>query len=235
LPGQNQPMPIFKLDKDEIKFPPAQFADSEGLLCEGAGLTPLQLLAAYRGGFYFWFHPMRYIQWWSPDPRIILWIEDLSVPEYLTAQFEKLNFEVTYDRDLEGLMRFIQKNGNAGEMNEAWVTERTIRIFKEFHKEGYVHSIEIRVNRQLAGGLYGVAIGKVFFAEYIFGTTEYAREYALIKLAEKLKTEDFILIDLHKETNETIDLGLSEISRNEYLDVLKKNEKNHTIKGDWSQ
>jgi len=215
-------MPIFNLAKEETNYPPAQYADSEGLLCEGGGLSPEQLINAYKSGLYFWFDPMRYIKWWSPDPRIVLFPENLDVPTYLQNEFKTFNYSVTFNKDLEAVMRFCQSVENKAEMNPAWITERTIRVFKAMEEAGHVRTVEVWKEEELVGGLFGVAIGKVFFGEYICATEKYAAEYALVKLSEMLKTKDFKLIDLHKDTNETIDIGLSEISRNEYLAMVKE-------------
>jgi leucyl/phenylalanyl-tRNA--protein transferase len=216
-------MPIFKISKEESSYPPAQYADSEGLLCEGGGLAPEQLINAYKSGLYFWFDPMRYIKWWSPDPRIVMLPDEMDVPDYIKNEFKNLNYSVTFDKDLEGVMRLCQSIENKGEMNPAWVTERTIRVFKAMEESGHVHTVEVWKDKKLVGGLFGVAIGRVFFGEYICSTAKYASEYALINLVKKLKEKDFKLIDLHKDTNETIDIGLTEISRNEYLALVKEN------------
>ena len=215
-------MPIFKIPKAEINYPPAQFADSEGLLCEGGGLSPQQLVSAYKSGLYFWFHPMRYIKWWTPDPRIILLPSNLDVPEYLEKEITNLNYSATFDNDLETIMRLCMSVENTSEMNPAWITERTIRVFKEMDSHGHVKSVGVYKNDELVGGLFGVSIGKVFFGEYICGTDENASVFALISLVKKLSVEGFELFDLHKDTNETIDIGLSEMSRNEYLSLLKE-------------
>jgi leucyl/phenylalanyl-tRNA--protein transferase len=215
-------MPIFNISKDETNYPPAQYADSEGLLCEGGGLSPEQLINAYKSGLYFWFDPMRYIKWWSPDPRIVMFPEDLDIPDYLKKELDKLLYTVTFDNDLESVMRLCQSIENKGEMNPAWITERTIRVFKALEKTGHVRTVEVWNDNALVGGLFGVAIGKVFFGEYICSSEKHASEFALISLVNKLKENDFKLIDLNKDTNETIDIGITEISRNEYLALVKE-------------
>jgi len=215
-------MPIFQISKEETNYPPAQYADSEGLLCEGGGLSPEQLINAYKSGLYFWFDPMRYIKWWSPDPRIVLFPEDLDIPDYLEKEFNASVFSVTFNKDLEGVMRLCQYVENKEEMNPAWVTERTIRVFKALEETRQVRTVEVWKDKKLVGGLFGLAIGQVFFGEYICSTSKFASEFALFNLAKKLKAEDYKLIDLHKDTNETIDIGLSEISRNEYLALVKE-------------
>ena len=215
-------MPIFELSKEETKYPPAQYADSEGLLCEGGGLSPEQLINAYKGGLYFWFDPMRYIKWWSPDPRIVIYPENLSIPDYLKQDLEKTRYTATFNFDLEAVMRLCQSIENIGEMSPAWITERTIRVFAALNELGHVQTVGVFKDDKLVGGLFGVIIGKVFFGEYICSTEKYGKEFALISLAKELLNKEFKLIDLQKDTNDTLDIGLSEISRNEYLSHMKQ-------------
>lgn len=215
-------MPIFELSKEETKYPPAQYADSEGLLCEGGGLSPEQLLNAYISGLYFWFDPMRYIKWWSPDPRIVIYPEELNVPDYIKLDLENSGYSAIFNYDLEAVMRLCQSIENTGDMSPAWITERTIRVFAALNELGHVQTVGILKDDQLVGGLFGVIIGKVFFGEYICSTEKFGKEFALISLAKELIKRGFKLFDLHKDTNDTIDVGLSEISRNEYLAHLKE-------------
>lgn len=215
-------MPIFELSKEETKYPPAQYADSQGLLCEGGGLSPEQLINAYISGLYFWFDPMRYIKWWSPDPRIVMYPENLSIPDYIKQDLDKTGYTAVYNHDLEAVMRHCQSIENIGEMSPAWITERTIRVFAALNELGHVQTVGVFKDKKLVGGLFGVTIGKIFFGEYICSTEKYGKEFALISLAKELLERGYKLIDLHKDTNDTLDIGLSEISRNEYLDMVKK-------------
>ena len=165
---------------------------------------------------------MRYIKWWSPDPRIVMYPENLSIPDYMTLDFEKSEFKAIFNHDLEKVMRLCQTIENTGEMSPAWITERTIRVFTALHELGHVQTVGVFKDDKLVGGLFGVIIGKVFFGEFICSTEKYGKEFALISLAKELLKKGVKLIDLHKDTNDTIDVGLSEISRNEYLSDLKE-------------
>ena len=156
-------MPIFELSKEETKYPPAQYADSQGLLCEGGGLSAEQLINAYKSGLYFWFDPMRYIKWWSPDPRIVMFPEKIKVPDYIKQDLDKTGYTIAFNEDLDDVMRLCQSIENIGEMSPAWITERTIRVFKALNELGHVIAIGVFKDKQLVGGLYGVTIGKVYF------------------------------------------------------------------------
>lgn len=215
-------MPVFKLQKETLAFPPAHFADSEGFLCEGGIISAEWLLEGYKNGFYLWTNPMRYPKWWTPDPRIIMFPKDLDVPDYVEKGIKEANFKVTFNKDLLQVMKLIQTIENKGEMNNGWLTGKFINAFLEIEKKGLTLSVEVYKEDELVGGAFGASNGKIYFGEYINGTEEFAREYALIELAKKLKQENYSLIDLQKETNETIDIGLSEISRSEYIRILKQ-------------
>ena len=215
-------MPVFKLQEQIIAFPPAHFGDNDGLLGEGGLVNADWLLEGYKNGFYLWTNPMRYPKWWTPDPRIVLFPNDLDVPNYVNEGIKKADFTVTFNQDLEGVMKLIQSIENKGEMNNGWLTGKFMKAFLEIEKRGYALSVEVYQNNKLVGGAFGANNGKFFFGEYINGTAEFAREFSLIELTKKLQKENYTLIDLQKETTETIDIGLREISRSEYLRILKE-------------
>lgn len=215
-------MPVFKLQKEIIAFPPADFADSEGLLAEGGEVSAQWLLEGYKNGFYLWTNPMRYPKWWTPNPRIVMFPDKLEIPENVLKGIEKENFTVTFNQDLEGVMKLIQSIENKGEMNNGWLTGKLVNAFIEIKNRGLALSVEVYKNNKLVGGGFGASNGRLFFGEYFNGTVEFAKEYALIELVKKLKKENYAMLDLQKETTETIDIGLSEISRSEYLRILKQ-------------
>ncbi len=215
-------MPVFKLQEQIIAFPPAHFADSEGLLAEGGLISSSWLLEGYKSGFYLWTNPMRYPKWWTPDPRIVLFPNQLDVPDYVKEGIEKANFSVSFNQDLEGVMKLIQSIENKGEMNNGWLTGKLMKAYLEIDKRGLATSVEVYKDNVLVGGAFGANNGKVYFGEYINGVEPFVKEFALIELTKKLLLENFTIMDLQKETNETIDVGLSEVSRSEYLRILKE-------------
>ncbi len=216
-------MPVFKLQEHIVAFPPADFADSDGLLAEGGLISAEWLLEGYKSGFYLWTSPMRYPKWWTPNPRIVMFPQNLKVPKYVDEAIQKSNFKVSFNQDLEGVMKLIQSIENKGEMNNGWLTGKLIKAYLEIKKRGLALSVEVYQNNTLVGGAFGASNGKIYFGEYINGTVDFAKEFALIELAKALKERNFVIMDLQKETNETIDVGLSEISRSEYIRILKEN------------
>jgi len=215
-------MPVFKLDSNSVSFPPAHYADSDGLLGEGGIITAEWLLEGYKNGFYLWTSPMRYPKWWTPDPRIILFPKDLDIPDYVSEGIKQANFTVAFNQDLKGVMKLIQSIENKGEMNSGWLTGKLLKAYLEIEKKRLSLSVEVFKDNVLVGGAFGASNGKIFFGEYINGTEEFAAEFALIELTKKCQKEGFNLLDLQKETTETINIGLCEISRTEYIRILKQ-------------
>ncbi len=216
-------MPAFRLEKDKIAFPPAQFADNDGFLAEGGDITAEWVLEGHKNGFFSWNHPMRYPNWYSPDPRTVMFPRRLEVPEAIASVIAKSGFEVKFDTDLEKVMKFIQAIENARPMNHRWLTGKMILAYLDLEKKGHTFSVSVYRDGEPVGGFFGTKVNRVYFGEFVNGTEKYAAEYALIALSEKLKDTEVIMIDLQKPTCETAYLGHDEISRNEYLHLLKEN------------
>lgn len=216
-------MPYFELSKDEIAFPPAFYADNEGLLAVGGDMDIERLLLAYNSGIFYWHFPLKHIKWWSPDPRTVILLDSFDFPKdrYNTL---KNTFQVTHNTDFENVLRLCQQvNNRKDQMNNEWLSERSFRTFLELHKKGFAHSVEIWKNKQLVGGTFGVAIGKVFFGEYKFGILDNAAEFAVLYLLKMLSDEKFRLIDMQKPTIFLDGLEYDELSRIEYVGICKDN------------
>lgn len=209
-------MPYFFLPPDEIKFPPGHFADLDGLLAQGGDLTADWIIAGYQNGVFLWSSPMEPLKWFCPDPRVVIFPDQLSRIEYPA----KYHFE--FNSDLTSILDYCEALENKKEMNPAWVTGKFKQVYSELDQRGFVHSVQIKEESELIGVAFGSQIGRVFFMEYVSGKEEKIRESVLIALVNYLKDQGIQMIDVHKETNLTIDIGYSEISRNEYLDLLKK-------------
>ena len=215
-------MPSFQLSNENNSFPPAHFADSEGLLAEGGEISASWLLEGYKNGYYLWSSPMEYPKWWTPDPRIVFFPKELFIPDHVLEGIKKAGFKVSFNQNLEGLMKLIQSIENKEEMNSGWLTGKLINAYLEIDTLGLALSVEVYKNNKLVGGAFGATNKKIYFGEYINGSEKYAAEFALISLAKKLQKENYTLIDLQKGTNETIDIGLREISRSEYIHLIKQ-------------
>lgn len=216
-------MPYFELKKDDKSFPPAYFADIEGLLAVGGTMSVERLLLAYNSGIFYWHYPLKHIKWWSPDPRVVVKPASFEINE---SRWESLNkeFTVTTDSDFEQVLRGCQQVYNVdGQMDNRWLTERMVRIFLELRSKGLAHSVEVWRDGGLVGGLFGVAIGKLFFGEYLFSTMEGADELAVLHLITKLKNQNYRLLDMQKATFFFSGIEYDEIPRLEYVDICKEN------------
>lgn len=211
-------MPFFQLNENDLSFPPAHFADEQGMIAVGGDLSVERVLKAYRNGIFFWFGPMDFIKWWSPDPRVLVYPAEIERPA--PEQMEAV--DVTFDQDLEGLLRAIQKKENQPPMGENWLTEEMINLYQELHRQGLLHSLELKRDNQWVGGIFGIAIGKAFFAEYTYAEAENGDTLALRVLCQHLAAQDYPLIDLQKETNQVNDIDLQELSRMAYLDLVRE-------------
>jgi leucyl/phenylalanyl-tRNA--protein transferase len=220
-------LPYFELSKDKITFPPAYFGDIDGLVAVGGDMSIERLLLAYNSGIYYWHFPLKHIKWWSPDPRIVLMIDSFELSENRLDNLQD-EFTVSINTNFEKVLRLCQQVYNVQDsMSNEWLSERAVRSFLEMHEKGFAHSVEIWKEDQLVGGLFGVAIGKLFFGEYLVSCVEKADELALLYLVVQLKKKEFELLDMQKETVFFEGVVFDEISRIEYVALCKENAKKY--------
>jgi len=198
-------------------FPPAEEADSDGLLALGGSLTPEWLLDAYGHGIFPW--PItgqdEPVAWWSPDPRAILELDALHVSRRLRRTLRSGRFDVTCDKDFAGVIRGCATA--AGRVGATWITARMIAAYTKLSQLGYAHSVEVWHDGRLAGGAYGVTFGGLFAAESKFYRVRDASKVALVHLVMHLRARGYTLLDIQQLTPHTARLGAIEISRRRYL------------------
>ncbi len=224
-------MPVFRLP-DEIVFPSPDLAEEDGLLAVGGDLGVERLLLAYSMGIFPWYSEGSPILWWSPDPRLVLFQEELKISRSLRQTLKKGIFRVTFDTAFEEVMRGcaeIRRKDDQG----TWITEEMIEAYCSLHEEGFAHSVESRVEGSLTGGLYGVALGGVFFGESMFSRRSDASKVAFVGLVQRLAGLGFRIIDCQMTTPHLMSLGAREISRAEFLRRMKKALKIRTPQGTW--
>ena len=224
-------MPIFRLVEDPV-FPPPDYADPSGLLAVGGDLSSERLLEAYRLGIFPWYSDDQPILWWSPDPRLILDLEDFKVSRSLRKTLKKGVFQVTFDHafdDVIGACSSVPRDGQSG----TWITEEMQEAYIHLHGLGYAHSVESWFGGKLAGGLYGVSLGKAFFGESMFHLKSDASKVALATLVAKLKSWDFHFIDSQMTTEHMLNLGAKERSRRIFLKRLQSALRHPTRRGKW--
>jgi len=226
-------MPVYWLDKDDVSFPPADLANEDGIIALGGDLSVERLLSAYSNGIFPWFNNNDPFIWWSPDPRFVLYPDDLKVSKSMRPYFNQKKFQVTVDQEFETVMRNCQRAKREGQGGGTWITESMVEGYVNLHQAGYAHSVEVWKAEQLVGGLYGVALGKVFFGESMFSKVSNASKFGFISLVRKLVELDFDLIDCQQKTKYLGSLGAKEIPRINFLEHLEANKTKPTLKGNW--
>ena len=224
-------MPIFRL-VDEPIFPPPDYADPSGLLAVGGDLSSERLLEAYRLGIFPWYSDDQPILWWSPDPRFVLQLEDFHVSRSLRKTLRQGIFQVTLDRAFDEVIAACAAVPRIGQ-NGTWITSEMQEAYSHLHGLGYAHSVETWLEGKLAGGIYGVSLGKAFFGESMFHRKTDASKVALAALVEKLKSWSFHFLDAQMTTEHMMSLGAKEISRRIFLRQLHLALEHPTRRGKW--
>ena len=225
-------MTVFLLSK-EIAFPPPQFASPEGLLAIGGDLSQQRLLLAYSLGIFPWFSNEDPIMWWSPDPRLVLYPEEIKVSKSLKKVIRKGMFHITMDT---AFMRVVDSCAQTRVLNgeETWIVEDMVKAYCELHESGFAHSVEAWHQGSLAGGLYGVSLGRCFFGESMFTRVTNASKVAFVALTEYVKSLSFHMIDCQVRTEHLIRFGAREIPRFRFLEELNTALETPTIRGKWA-
>lgn len=215
-------------------FPPVESAlkHPNGLLAAGADLSPQRLLDAYSRGIFPWFGDDEPILWWSPDPRMVLFPPELKVSRSLGKTLKKGGFEVRTDTAFRAVMEACAepREGQAG----TWIVPAIIDAYCRLHDLGLAHSVETWIDGELAGGLYGVALGKMFYGESMFSRRTDASKIAFARLARQLEHWGFGMVDCQMKTAHLASLGAREIPRGEFLSRLGELVNYPGIIGPWT-
>ena len=220
-------MPVYLLT-EELLFPPPHLADKSGLLAVGGDLSVERLLLAYSSGIFPWYSDDEPILWWSPDPRLVLYPNELNVSGSLRKVLRKQVFRVTMDAAFPQIIAAC-----ASIRDSTWIIDDMIRAYCRLHESGYAHSVEVWQDGELAGGLYGVSLGRCFFGESMFSRRSNASKVALYHLVEHVKALHFDLIDCQVTSDHLLRLGAREIPRRQFLAEIKQSLKSPTLKGKW--
>jgi leucyl/phenylalanyl-tRNA--protein transferase len=224
-------MPIFRL-VDDLVFPPPDYADPSGLIAVGGDLSSDRLIEAYRVGIFPWYSEDQPILWWSPDPRFVLELDQFRISRTLGKTLRKQIFHVTFDRVFEDVIAAcatVAREDQSG----TWITPDMQGAYIRLHGLGYAHSVEAWFEGKLAGGLYGVSLGKAFFGESMFHRKTDASKVALATLVEKLKIWGFHFIDSQMATEHMHRLGAKEIPRRIFVKKLHSALRHSTKRGKW--
>ncbi|WP_374338830.1 leucyl/phenylalanyl-tRNA--protein transferase [Methyloversatilis sp.] len=201
-------------------FPPVDSAlrEPDGLLAAGLDLTPERILEAYTQGIFPWFSEGQPVLWWSPDPRMVLVPAEVRVTSSMGKVLRNRPYEVRCDTAFEQVMRHCAepRDGQGG----TWIGEPMIEAYCRLHRQGWAHSVETWIDGRLAGGLYGMAIGRMFYGESMFTRVRDASKIALVHLARYLDAQGFALIDCQMNTAHLSSMGGREIARSQFCHVL---------------
>ncbi|MCB1956743.1 MAG: leucyl/phenylalanyl-tRNA--protein transferase [Rhodocyclaceae bacterium] len=207
---------------DEPVFPPLVMALEEpnGLLAAGGALSPEWLLAAYRRGIFPWFGPEDPILWWSPDPRMVLEPAAMKRSRSLLRRLRRRDYRVRLDHDFAAVIRACAAPREPG--GGTWITPAMQQAYRRLHELGYAHSVECYDGETLVGGLYGIAIGRMFYGESMFARATDASKVALAHLCRLLDDKGFGLIDCQMTTDHLTSLGGREIPRDLFAEQLER-------------
>lgn len=215
-------LPILDPSNPGEAFPPIESAltEPDGLLAAGGCLSPQRIIKAYQQGIFPWYSPGEPILWWSPNPRLVLFPEKLIVSRNLKKTIRKDLFKLSYDQAFPQVMQYCAapRDKETG----TWITEEMYLAYTELHKQGVAHSFEAWFEGELVGGLYGIAIGQVFFGESMFHRKTDASKVAFCCLVQQLTLWGYRLIDCQVHSNHLTSLGAEEISRNDFSKLLNQ-------------
>lgn len=226
-------MPIFSLT-EEVAFPPPEMAHEDGILALGGDLRPERLLLAYRMGIFPWYSEREPIMWWSPDPRFVLYPNNLKVSKSMRPILNQNRFQITYDQAFGDVIGNCQTTPRPGQYG-TWITTEMQDAYLDLHHLGFAHSAEAWKEGELVGGLYGVSLGKSFFGESMFAKESNASKAAFITLVRDLVEQGFKMIDCQVYTEHLASLGAEEVSRAHFLDQLEKWGSTPTLNGNWGE
>ena len=204
---------------DALLFPSPEQATAEGIVAIGGDLQPERVMLAYRKGIFPWFDSDDFLIWWSPDPRMVLFPDQLKISKSMRTVLRKKRFEVTFNKAFDQVVEACAKVKRFGQ-NGTWITPGLMEVYSTLHKQGHAHSVEVWEEGSLVGGLYGIDLGTVFCGESMFSKSSNASKVALIFLVKELKKNKYELIDCQVPTQHLASMGAEPISRTKFLTFL---------------
>lgn len=225
-------MPVFVLN-EEPRFPSPNLATEEGFLAIGGDLSTERLLAAYASGIFPWYSEGQPIMWFSPSPRLVVLPQEYKPKKSLRQKINQNVFEIRFDEDFEKVIQHcaaIPRQGQDG----TWITPEMQDAYLRLHKLGYAHSVSTYYNGKLAGGLYGVSLGRTFFGESMFHLVSDASKVAFHYLIEFVLKNDFLMIDAQQDTSHMRRLGGRLMERSDFLSLLRKSSQFDTLQYKWN-
>lgn len=224
-------MPVYQLT-DKLFFPPAELAEKDGLLAIGGDLSPERLLLAYSQGIFPWFSEGDPILWWAPSPRLVIFPDEFITSKRLARLIRQKKFSITMDQAFLQVITACATHDKRLEKG-TWITTDMKTAYCILHEMGYAHSVECWLDAELAGGLYGISLGGVFFGESMFSKESNSSKLAMVYLMKKLQEWDFDLIDCQMKTEHLLQFGAREIPGPEFQKLLAISLSRKTHTGKW--
>ncbi len=226
-------MPVFWLNDQDITFPHPTLAEPGGLLAVGGNLSSDRLVLAYRNGIFPWFEEDGQFFWYAPDPRWVLFPKDIRIHKSMRSIFNRQKFRYTLDQAFEEVIRSCAETPRGGQQG-SWITESFVEGYTRLFDQGIAHSVEVWEGDALVGGLYGLALGRIFYGESMFARVPNASKAGFITLTQALERSGFWLIDCQQQTAHLESLGARGISRELFMEYLAKNVYERTMVGKWA-
>jgi leucyl/phenylalanyl-tRNA--protein transferase len=202
-------------------FPPVEQANRNGILAVGGDLSSERLLLAYTSGIFPWFEEGEPIMWWSPNPRMVLFLDELIVSKSMRNILNRNVFKVTFNQNFRDVISNCQNIVRDGQ-NGTWITNDMIEAYCKLHELGIAKSVEVWQDAVLVGGLYGIDLGHIFCGESMFSKVSNASKVVFIALVNHLKTENYQLLDCQVYNPHLESLGCREIERADFMEILKR-------------
>ncbi len=204
-----------------LYFPAVETASTEGIVAFGGDLSPERLMLAYRSGIFPWFDADGPILWWSPDPRMVLFLDELKISKSMRNILNRETFQVTFNQHFKEVISNCQNVKRSGQ-NGTWITDEMIQAYGNLHEIGFAISVEVWKDDKLVGGLYGIDLGHVFCGESMFSLEPNASKIAFVSLVNQLKSENYQLLDCQVYNEHLESLGCREINRVDFIKIIKR-------------
>lgn len=225
-------MALQVLSPDEFVFPHPFTCFEDGFLCVGGDLHPERLLLAYQFGIFPWYSEGDPLLWWTPYPRMVLYLDELKLSKSLMTTIRKEHFRVTFDRNFQYVIDQCSKVPRRGQ-DGTWITSEMKKAYYNLHKLGFAHSVEVWNSDKIVGGLYGIALGKIFYGESMFYHEPNASKVGFAALCDRLKQHDFELVDCQQETAYMASFGAKTIPAQHFIHELRVNALRNRNPGTW--
>lgn len=216
-------MPVYQIPDEHFLFPHPSLANADGLIGIGADLHPQRLLLAYQNGIFPWYSAGEPVHWWCLTPRLILFPSKIKIAKSMRPYLKEGRFQYSFDKEFISVMLNC-KTVDRKEQKGSWIHQDILDAFMALHEQGFAHSVEVWENAELVGGLYGLALGKMFCGESMFAKKPNASKLALIQLSKFLLANGYNFIDCQQDTSHLRSMGAELVQKSEFFQMLEDNK-----------